>query len=238
MTVFASKEELFAAGAERVFAAVREALSAGRNCVIALSGGSTPKALYKLIAERVVNEPELKRLDWERVHFFFGDERCVLPDHPDSNYGTARGTLLAHDLVPQENLHRVRTELPPAEAAKQYEQQVRAQLGGEARFDLVLLGMGPDGHTASLFPDTAALSERHGLVVANRVPKLNTDRITFTFRTLNAAKSVLFLAAGEDKREAAKSVLVDRAQLPSAQVRPQGTLDWFLDESAAAFLPR
>jgi 6-phosphogluconolactonase len=239
VTVFPSKEELFAAGAERFLDVVRKATEAKRDCAVALAGGSTPKALYKLIADRAERDSELQRLAWARVHFFLGDERCVPPEHPDSNYGMARSTLLAHDLVPVANLHRVHTELLPGEAAKEYEQQLRERFRvQEPRFDLILLGMGPDGHTASLFPQTTALQERERLVVANHVAKLDADRITFTLRTLNAAESVLFLVAGEDKREAAKAVLVDRAPLPAGQVHPQGSLDWFLDESAAAFLPR
>ena len=239
VTVFPTKEELFAAGAERFIAAVRKAQAEKRDCVIALSGGSTPKALYTLVADRVQREPALQKLDWPRVHFFFGDERCVLAEHPDSNYRMAKGTLLAHGLVPEENLHRVRTELPPAEAAADYEQQLRSRFGNrEPRFDLILLGMGPDGHTASLFPETRALQEKERWIVENHVAKLNADRITFTYRLLNAGREVLFLVAGEDKREAVKSILAERAPLPAGQVSPNGALDWYLDEAAAAFLPR
>lgn len=238
-TVFPTKEELFAAGAERLVAVVKKARAEGRDCTTALSGGSTPKALYTLVADRVSREPELQKLDWPRVHFFFGDERCVPSDHADSNFGMAKRTLLAHGLVPEQNLHRVRTELPPAEAAADYEQQLRSRFGNrEPRFDLILLGMGPDGHTASLFPDTSALQERERLVVANHVAKLHADRITFTYKVLNAGREVLFLVAGEDKREAVKSILADRVPLPAGKVRPRGALDWYLDEAAAAFLPR
>jgi 6-phosphogluconolactonase len=191
--------------------------------------------LYALIAERVQNDAELRSIDWQKVHFFFGDERCVPPDHADSNYRMVRASLLKNGVIPESSVHRVLAEKPPAEAAEEYERELREHFGRKPKFDLVFLGMGPDGHTASLFPDTAALNERERFVVANHVPKFNADRITFTYPVLNAANNVLFLVAGEDKQQALKSVLVDH-RLPASKVQPAGELMWYADIEAAALL--
>jgi 6-phosphogluconolactonase len=234
--IFASKGHLYAAAADLFIETVRRSLAARGACDIALSGGSSPKALYSLIADRVNDQSELKQLRWQNVHFFLGDERYVPPDHPDSNYGMAKSSLLKHGIVPEENLHRVRTELPPEEAAADYEQQLKQRTGETPRFDLILLGMGPDGHTASLFPDTAALSEEEKSVVANFVPKVDAYRITFTFRTLEHANTVAFLVAGADKQAAISAIFQEKANLPAAHVHPRGKLLWLLDTEAAAAL--
>jgi 6-phosphogluconolactonase len=236
VTIFASKEDLYDPAAELFFRVVRECLAKSRRCDIALSGGSTPRALYALIADRVQKSDELRSIDWQKVHFFFGDERCVPPGHPDSNYGMVRASLLKNGAIPESSVHRVQAEKPPTEAADEYERQLRARFSGDPKFDLIFLGMGPDGHTASLFPETAALNERQRLVVANYVPKFNADRITFTYPVLNVAKNVLFLVAGEDKQQSLKSVLVDH-QLPASRVQPKGELLWYVDAAAAALLP-
>src|SRR5262249_44303608 len=143
------------------------------------------------------------RLPWDQIHIFFGDERHVPCEHPDSNFRMAREAMLAAVPIPPANVHRVHTELEPTRAATEYELEIRSLFGSSPgtipRFDLILLGLGPDGHTASLFPGTPALTERTALVCANRVEKLNAGRITFSFPLINAAAEVLFLVAGADK---------------------------------------
>ena len=195
---------------------------------IALSGGSTPKRLYETLAA----EPFRGRLPWQSVELFFGDERTVSPDHPDSNYGMARRALL--DPLGLE-AHR----MPAAEGdAAGYERLVRHRVpageDGIPAFDLVLLGVGEDGHTASLFPGTAALDERERLVVMNDVPSLGTRRMTFTFPLLEAARRVWVLASGAAKRAiVARCLDPAGADLPVARARPRsGELVWWLDEAA------
>lgn len=236
LSIFRERKELYAAAADLFFGVVRDSVARHGRCTVALSGGSTPKALYALIADRIPGSVGLRSIQWNQVHFFFGDERCVPPDHPNSNYGMVRASLLKNGLIPERNLHRVRGEKAPAEAAEEYERELREHFSGAPTFDLIFLGMGPDGHTASLFPDTLALNEKQRWVVANRVPKLNANRITFTYPLLNGARRVIFLIAGEDKQQALKSVLIDH-QLPASRVRPAGELRWYVDAAAAALLP-
>ncbi len=219
-----------------------EAIEQRGRADIALSGGSTPRMLYQFLA----TPEQAARVDWGRVHLWFGDERCVGPDDPDSNYGMARDALISHVPVPAANVHRMEGELPPAEAATRYESALRAAFalapGALPRFDLIWLGLGPDGHTASLFPGTAALDMTDRLVVANHVPQLNTDRITLTYPVINAAAVVAFLVAGEDKASMVAQILEgDRSDptrlFPSQRVAPtNGQLLWLLDMAAAGQL--
>ena len=199
-----------------------------------LAGGSTPKAAYEILARDFA-----ETVDWGRTHVFFGDERTVPPDHEDSNYRMAREALLDH--VSIGGVHRMRGELPPEEAAASYEDELRGFFGAEEppRFDLVLLGIGEDGHTASLFPETSALEVTDRLVVANPVLKLDTTRITLTAPVLNAARAVIFLVVGGGKAEALKEILegdADPRRYPAKLVRPEGNLIWMVDRAAAGFL--
>jgi 6-phosphogluconolactonase len=205
---------------------------------VALSGGHTPRTVYELLSVEYKTA-----LSWEKVHIFFGDERDVPPDHPDSNYRMANEALLSKVPIPAGNIHRIRTELDPEAAAKDYEEQIHAQFGlknnGLPRFDLILLGLGPDGHTASLFPGTAALKETSRLVVLNWVEKLNTFRITLTFPVLNHAAEDLFLVSGPDKAQILKAVLGPQSTVgyPAQRVRPEsGRLLWLFDQDAAKLL--
>jgi 6-phosphogluconolactonase len=221
-----------AAAEEVVRAAVRAVAERGR-CAIALAGGSTPRRLYELLA----TDPLREQVPWGSVHAFFGDERHVPPDHPDSNARMAREALL--ERVPVASVHRVRGELPDAEAAAEaYERDLAAFFGGSGpRFDLVLLGLGDDGHTASLSPGSAALEERGRAVAAPWVPRLAAHRITLTLPALNAARAVVFVVTGADKAPAVARTLVDGAT-PAARVRPEaGELVWIVDAAAAAQLP-
>jgi len=221
----------------------RDAVGANGRFTVALAGGSTPRGIYSLLAEDA--RKSATTLPWDRMHFFWGDERCVLPDHPDSNYRMASETLLSEVPVPPANVHRVRTELPAAEAAAEYEAMLREffqlEPGLFPRFDLVMLGMGADGHTASLFPNTAALSENLHLVAANWVDKFQAYRITLTLPVLNTASEVMFVVSGGDKADVVRQVLAGQSSgriYPAARVRPtSGHLLWLMDSAAAAFLP-
>ena len=207
-----------------------------RRFAIALSGGSTPKRLYQLLA----GPPYREALPWDRVHWFWGDDRFVPWDHPDSNYGMTRAAMLAHVPVPPGNVHAIAFDGTLADAAQDYERQLKAYYGAEtldpARplFDVVLLGMGSDGHTASLFPGKPALEERQHWVTAVPEPGLapRVPRITLTFPALESSRSTAFVAAGADKHPMMTRVLAGEWDLPSARVRPQGELVWFIDAAA------
>jgi 6-phosphogluconolactonase len=233
-------QDLFQAAAEEVLRAATHAVEERGRFTIALSGGSTPKSMYTLIAANAS-----ATLPWDRMFFFFGDERHVPPDDPDSNYRMVKESLLSTAAIPPANVFRVPAENPDADAAAEmYEQTLRnffALAPGEfPRFDLILLGIGPDGHTASLFPETAALQEKTRLVVANWVEKLNTSRITLTLPVLNHARCVAFLVSGIDKAAALHEVLEGKApaeKYPSKLVQPSdGKLIWFVDRAAASEL--
>jgi 6-phosphogluconolactonase len=236
--VLATAADLYHAAAEEFIRDARTAIGAQGRFTVALSGGSTPKALYSLLASSYAT------FAWNRVFLFFGDERHVPPADPESNYRMVQESLLSKITIPAENVFRVRAENPDADAAAaDYEAQLRRFFALKPnefpRFDLILLGMGPDGHTASLFPDSAALEEQSRLVVANWVEKFKTHRITFTFPVLNRATEVMFLASGPDKAEMLHQVLEGKNSppLPSQRVQPSdGKLLWMLDEPAAAKL--
>ncbi|MGO9577459.1 MAG: 6-phosphogluconolactonase [Terriglobales bacterium] len=242
--VLATAADLFHAAAEEFVRTARTAIGAQGRFTVALSGGSTPKALYSLLAANYAD------FAWNRVFLFFGDERHVSPTDPDSNYRMVHESLLTKIAIPAENVFRVPAENPDAAAAaSDYEVQLRRffelrpgdRPGEFPRFDLILLGLGPDGHTASLFPDSAALDESSRLVVANWVAKFNTYRITFTFPVLNRAAEVMFMAIGADKADMLYKVLEGKSipPLPSQRVQPSdGNLLWMLDEAAAAKLTR
>ncbi|HYM08008.1 MAG TPA: 6-phosphogluconolactonase [Terriglobales bacterium] len=230
--------DLFEAAAAEFAAQATAAVLASGKFTVALSGGSTPKTLYSLLATK-------PGIPWDKICFFWGDERHVPPDHPESNYRMANQALLSKVPVRAENIFRIHSEEKDAAAAAlQYEQTLKdffhLSPGVFPRFDLIFLGVGPDGHTASLFPGTSALSEKQRLVVANWVPKFNTDRITFTFPVLNAAACVIFVMSGADKAPILHEVLENAgAGLPSQKVRPaNGKLIWMVDEPAASALSR
>ena len=227
--------------AAELFVRRNQAAKASGRFTVALSGGSTPRAFHSLLAA----PPYRDQVDWSITQFYWGDERCVAPDDPESNFRMARETLLDNVPLRDAQIHRIHSELDdPAAAAKLYEDELRQEFalsgGTLPRIDLVFLGIGPDGHTASLFPHTAALSVRDRLVVANYVPKLSTWRITLTAPVLNAATTVAFLVAGADKADALSAVLdgpPDPEQYPSQMIAPTtGDLLWVVDDAAAARL--
>ena len=233
--VHEDRTELAEAAARDFAQRAGEAIDERGRFVVALAGGSTPRTVYELLASEYGDTADL---NWSRVHAFFGDERTVPPDHEDSNYRMARETLLDH--VPIGSVHRMRGELPPEKAAAAYEEELRSFFGEEPpRFDLIMLGIGGDGHTASLFPETAALEVTDRLVVANQVPKLETERITLTIPVINAARAVAFLVAGDDKAEALREILEGEADpriYPAKFVRPDGGPTWMVDAEAASLL--
>lgn len=222
---------------------VGEAVAAHGRARIAISGGSTPKAAFQLLADPA--QPWLDRMPWANLDLYWVDERCVPPDDPDSNYRMTRETLLDRVSLLPGQIHRMEGELDPEAAASRYESELRNSFrleGAESpRLDLVALGMGPDGHTASLFPHTQALHEMSRLVAANHVPQKETWRITLTWPVINHASSVFFLIAGADKAEILREVLTgphDPDRLPSQLIWPaSGILTLFLDTAAAALLP-
>lgn len=236
ITIFPAADELFSAAADEFFRIVTSAQQQGKAPAIALSGGSTPRSLYQLIAKRATSEPALKQIDWRAVHLFFGDERSVPPSDKDSNYRMVRESLLSNAALGAARVHRVEGELPAEEAAQDYEADLKQHFGGQLpRFDLILLGLGPDGHTASLFPGTTGLNVSDRWVIANDVPQQHTTRISFTYPVLNNAAEVLFLVAGEEKAGAMAHALQAR-DVPAARVEPSGRLLWFADAAAGADL--
>jgi 6-phosphogluconolactonase len=236
----ATPQDLFQAAADELIKTATNAIAQRGRFTIALSGGNTPKSLYALIAANAANS-----LPWDKVFFFWGDERHAGPHDPDSNYRMVEENILSKIPVPAANVFRVPAENPDAAAvADAYDKTLRkffdVEPGKFPRFDLVLLGLGPDGHTASLFPETAALNENSRLVVANWVEKLNTHRITLTLPVLNEAAEIDFLVSGTDKAAALHEVLEGNApaeKYPSKLIQPaHGKLIWFIDRAAASEL--
>lgn len=227
---FPSTSSLARAAAETVVETLRAAIAERGRADLVLTGGSTPRALYALLA---ADYPHA--LDWTKVDVFFSDERHVPHDHDASNFRMARDTLLDGLPIPPEHVHPFPTGSTPGADARAYERTLRAHFGDEPDFDLVLLGMGADGHVASLFPGSPALDETERWVVATQSPPSSPvrDRITLTFPTINAARTVLFLVAGEEKRRALAAVLRDPDDAPPAErVEARERLLWFVDEEA------
>lgn len=211
---------------------------------VALAGGSTPRRLYTLLADE--QDGFRRQLPWDRIHFFWGDERHVPPDHADSNYRMAHEAMLSRVPVPAQNIHRIKAENPDAgQTADEYTLELADCFGGERmrlpRLDFILLGMGADGHTASLFPSSAALSEQNRWVAANWVDKFQTYRITMTPPLLNNGACVVFLAQGEEKAEALRAVLSGERNprlYPAQLIQPlHGECHWLVDAAAAQLLP-
>lgn len=234
-------ESLSRQAAEQFVRLAQQQAHEGCRFSVALAGGSTPRRLYELLASELYRS----RVPWERVSVFWGDERCVPADHPDSNFRAANELLLTRVPLPAANIHRVPTgQDDPASTAMTYEHALRAffKLQDEAwpEFDLILLGLGEDGHTASLFPHSAALQEQHRLVVATTGGKPPLPRVSLTIPVLNHARHVVWLVSGQKKASVARDVLegADRANgLPAQRIRPtHGEAVWFLDHAAAGLL--
>ncbi len=232
--VFPESHGLYREAAERLVRAGRKAIEREGRFTLLLAGGSTPRRLYALLAAPEYRE----RADWSRTHLFWGDERAVPISHPQSNFRMASETLLSRLSFPEQNIHRVPAELGAEEAAAQYERELLKFFGGPPRFDLALLGMGADGHTASLFPGSNALREAARWVVAAAAPQ-GAARITLTLPALSAAAEVLFLVTGAAKAPALAAALEGPPDpdLPAALVKPaRGEVVWLVDGAAAAYL--
>jgi 6-phosphogluconolactonase len=244
LKIHENAEECSRAAAEAIAKVVREAVATRGRCCLALAGGHTPQRTYQYLASPTLRE----QVDWSRVEFFWGDERPVPSDHPDSNYRMARVALLDPLHIPDEHRHRMIAEAQDMDtSAQKYQDEIARVLGvsvfGEPpALDLVLLGMGPDAHTASLFPATPALSEMRRWVVPNPVVKLDSQRMTMTPMLINLASHVFFLVVGADKATALAEVLeahLDTQRLPAQLIRPRsGQLVWYVDKAATSSLKK
>ncbi len=241
--IYKDAEALSAEAAEEFIRCATQSIAARGRFAVALAGGETPRSLYSLLA----SPDKRDRVDWARTHVFWGDERCVSPTSEDSNYRMAHDALLSKVSTPPQNIHRIEAERADVDtAARDYETQLQTFFGlteGDApRFDLILLGMGRDGHTASLFPGSDALEERHRLAVATQNAEQQMRRITLTLPVLNNARGCVFLVSGKDKAETLREVLQPQtvnsaATLPAQLVKPErGRLLWLVDEAAACLL--
>jgi 6-phosphogluconolactonase len=234
-------DELAWRAAERFVTLAQDAVAERGRFTVALSGGSTPKALYSLLASAEF-AARMPTLPWPRIYLFFGDERCVAPDHAESNYRMVEESLLSKIVIPSENVHRMIGEIEPAIAAAAYETELRQFFPSSPdklpRFDLILLGLGEDGHTASLFPDSPALSETEHLVATTYVEKLDAHRLTLTFPVINNAAQITFLVAGQSKANVVKEILGNEAGMaiyPAARIEPHsGKCAWMITSDAAA----
>jgi 6-phosphogluconolactonase len=236
VSVLPDTASLAAAVADHVILVLHETLVQQDRAHLALAGGSTPRAINAL----VVATPRRERVDWTRVVFWFGDERCVPPTDPQSNYRMNRETLLDPLGIDPAQVHRMRGEDDPGAAAADYDAVLHLQLGERPRLDLVLLGMGPEGHTASLFPGTIGAIDKTKFCIAHYVPKLGTWRITLTPHAINAARNVAITAGGAEKADALHAVLDGPRQTdvyPAQLIHPHaGDLHWFVDAAAASKL--
>lgn len=240
--IFPDPEHLAQAAAEQFVHIAETAIHARGVFTVALSGGTTPQMLFRLLA----SDPYIHKVDWSNTQIFWGDERCVPPDNEESNYFKAKETLLDHIQIPEGNIHRILAELSPEQAAEDYEENLLKFFSAlqdetertQAQFDLVLLGMGDDGHTASLFPGTPAIHEVTHWVAAQYIDKLAAWRITLTPAILNRAANIIFLVAGPAKGYALQKVLYGPYQpdrYPAQIIAPQqGSLLWMVDEPAAS----
>ncbi|HVU14316.1 MAG TPA: 6-phosphogluconolactonase [Phototrophicaceae bacterium] len=236
--VYPTRSAAANAAAAQFVAAAEKAIATHGRFSVALSGGNTPRDVYRLLA----SDEYAPMVDWDRTHVFWGDERAVPLNDAENNGRMARETLLSHVQIPPNNVHRIQSQLPPEDAAKDYEKTLRDFFGGRGEkapnFDLLLLGLGAEGHTASLFPGNKALQEKERWVVATYVEQVKMWRITLTPPALNAAAKVMFLVAGEEKAQIVKQILSEPKQpdLYPAQIidPPDGQVFWVLDKPAAA----
>ena len=239
LRVYPTRNAVAQAAAAQFVAAAERAQTARERFAVALSGGNTPRDLFRTLVDDYGTT-----IDWVHTHVFWGDERCVPLDDVENNAHMARQTLLDHVQIPMNNIHRIQTELDPKAAAADYERTLHQYFGArglqQPRFDLVLLGLGPEGHTASMFPGSPALHETERWVSEVYVEKLDSWRVTLTPVALNAATKVIFLVVGEEKAGILKQVLSDPKQpdLYPAQIidPPQGQVLWIADEAAASQL--
>ena len=234
-----TRNELEISVAGKLFDVMRRSLKKNAKCCIVLAGGETPKMVYRHMCE----DKAIRSVDWSRVHVFFCDERAVPPDHPNSNYGMIEREWISHISIPQENVHRIKGEIDPTIASEEYEQEIRNVFSSTpVVFDYVLLGVGEDGHTASLFPGSDAVLEKKALVRSAFSQRFNNWRVTLTVPVLNASHEIIFLAAGKQKALIVQHVLnakVPETKLPASLIRPmEGSLCWMIDEEAGMLVKK
>lgn len=235
--IYPNKEKLVIATTEQIVNLIGQAIQKNGFCNIALSGGNTPREVYSMLAMH----PYRDRVNWNGIHLFWGDERMVPPEHQDSNFRMVQQTLLKHINIPEGNVHRIRGETAPEKAAAEYARMLHDSFRKDTPcFDLILLGIGEDGHTASLFPDTDAIEECERHVVAVFVPRLNAWRVTLTLPVLNAAREIFFLVSGRSKSNIIQRIMSinnPTKEFPASMVNPEnGILHWMLDSDAAALI--
>ncbi|MFC1684460.1 6-phosphogluconolactonase [Pseudomonadota bacterium] len=237
--IYPDAAALIDAAAARWIELARDAIQQRSSFHVALSGGTTPAALHRYLG----SQDMAGEIDWSQVHIWFGDERCVPPDHPDSNYRMARETLLQTTPIPADQIHRMRGELPqPPEAARQYGEELAGTFGTTGafpRFDLIMLGIGTDGHIASLFPDSDNLREQQAAVSAAWIDEQKGWRLSLTLPVIQNAHHVMLLASGENKAAILQRIFRDRSgakQLPAASVRDLPQTEWHLDIPAAKLI--
>ena len=231
-----SKKDFYKSAAEFIFDSAEKAIRKNGVFSIALSGGTTPLGVYKLLAELLVNRHKMLNA----IHIFWGDERCVPYDDERSNYKSAYDNFLSKINIPEENIHKIPFITDPAKAAIEYEKDLKrffkTNENSFPEFDLILLGMGPDGHTASLFPKSKALNEKEKWVIDTEIPEMSprVKRITLTLPVINNARSVLFLISGEEKKKIVDEIIEDENEMvkkyPAARVKPQGKVKWLISE--------
>ena len=237
ISVSKDAEQLSQLAAATIRDIIGRAIEARGISFVALAGGETPLRVYQVLAA----EPVQRTIDWRHVHLFFGDERMVPPNDPASNYGMVFREMVSRVPIPADNVHRIRGESSAADAGREYEAELQKWFGGRLpRFDIVLLGIGEDGHTASLFPGTDSLNEVSRMAIGYFVPQLKSWRVTLTLPVLLNARETLFLASGKRKASVVARILGagdSQASLPASMIRPkQGTVRWMLDEEAASLL--
>ncbi len=235
--IFADLEALSQAAADYFTSLSRDALSLKDRFAVALSGGYTPRRFFSLLA----TSPYKERISWASIHIFWADERCVPREHPESNYKLAHEALLSKVSIPKKNIHRIKGEKNPEQAAQEYEDSLRLFFGTQPFpvFDLIILGVGTDGHTASLFPGTVAVHERTRIALPMHAEAPKRDRVTMTLPVLNNALQVLFLASGREKAVVLHEILEDGnpKYYPAGMVQPvHGQLTWLIDRAAASLL--
>lgn len=233
--IFEDRDDLSIGAADEIATLAQEAVKMTGRFVMCLSGGSTPRQLYSLLA----SEPWVKQMPWGKTHIFFGDERCVSQADAQSNFKMINDALLSKVPIPKSNIHApIGQESNPESAAAEYQQQLLDFYVNQTPiFDLILLGLGPEGHTASIFPNSQAITEKQKLVMAYRVDDAHGWRITITLPVINAARHIMFFVAGGEKKEIVGQILSkvqNGHEIPAALVDPSdGTLSWYLDEAAA-----
>ena len=237
VTIAHDREQLARCAAGKIRERIALAIAVRGICTVALSGGETPRRVYQILA----GEEQRCAIPWDHVHLFFGDERMVPPDDPDSNYGMVHRELVSRIPILPGNVHRIRGEAAPADAAREYGVDLNEHFEGRPpRFDIVLLGVGQDGHTASLFPGTSALAEVTALAVSCFVPQVRSWRVTLTIPVFDNARDIVFLAAGEAKSSVIAKIMATggpHRDLPASLIRPtQGRVEWLLDSDAASLL--